>query len=384
MNRLGPKVAVLSSVLLAAPLCLATAADGAPRTVNTIAAGVIRGADGAPEPGAVVSLTWGDFQRGKVGARVDPVTITTAVADKDGQYQLAVDPGAIPAAAAKANGGVTNFEVTVATANGEHALVGVPRRATSGRWASGRAQDAARSAADSVTLDIRTSPAGAASTSGQSVVAASSYCSWYLTAVRGATTRVFEMHSVSKTKFNWSYGTTADSTIDLAVSASPGQAYSVSGSYSVNNSRSSTSGVGDTSGSRHSYAATGFNYNGWTLKPDNSTATSCSNTTYRPGATKIIPASWIGGASYLDTIASIGCNSSWNSSWRAYYVTNGYLNKVTSDTKKISAAVTVGGATLGQVTSYGTAADIHWSWSSPGYACGSNAAPSVAQVVWVG
>lgn len=362
---------------------------------NVIVDGVVSTSRGAPPSGTAVKLTYTPLD-GVDGELVPSYYIGKGITDSLGNFTVSVDPTRLPAVAAAAkdaNGGILNLDLSVITPNGERSEVGISRGLdASGAWENtGAVEDASTGLTEYMVAGSPAEVLGeteyASSTTSASAVG--SYCSWYYYSTTPRSTRIFDAHSSAKTTLEWHYGESASSSIDYAAQFSPTGAFGVQGSYGMANTAGAEVGT-TVSGVKHARGTTEFAYKTLIMKADNPRATFCTNYTNLPGSKKVGPIRWQGGIGYVDTLSAGTCGSSYNSLKRASYVKNGYMIKSDSKTQKISGAVSLGGASLGAITSYErTRTDNKALWAKwtfaygSGYLCGNNGPPSSAQVVYV-
>ncbi|HEU4448366.1 MAG TPA: LamG domain-containing protein [Gaiellaceae bacterium] len=257
-----------SAVAASAPTQAPVGAAGAP----VVAAGTLTDAAGAPLAGAQVSLhLWPAADAVPVGAAAATSVVATTTTDAAGSYVLRAEPTPAIRAEADANGGVVNFEVR-AEANG---LVyqtflerdfGQPAAGASGvadtlvgTAAAAWQEGAARAPAAPLRLSLAEGDAGVASLQADPPFGGvecsnwdKTFKIWKRTGQGEAYTRVGELHTWSSMTNRFSYGTRADSDVDVAFKT-PGSPWRVNGSVHVGNSsgqstaaaQSATTGPGE-------------------------------------------------------------------------------------------------------------------------------------------
>ena len=341
--------------------------------------------------GAQLQLLLTDVAGTPVGGRAKETLVARGQADASGQYLLRAEETQRTRAARISNGGILNLEVRVAAPGHRPAVAFVSRSLQDGAWIAEPAPLAVGRSGNNIaipsprlpiplTLDfIMSHTVGSESLA----VSVGSYCSWYRDGADyigyGS---VFEIHSVTKTTVTWHYSQQASSVISINAQYGPGGSWQVIGNYGVGNVIESEAGQTYT-GSKHTYAATGFKVSRWVVKPDNPSATYCTNIPHLPGARKAWAYSWSGGATNRGSLPSIGCTTA--SPYSVEQGVKSYFIKKRGNSGTLSAGLpTPWGTSLNISSSWGDTRSARWDWSTAGAACGNNDLPPYSQFIYVG
>jgi hypothetical protein len=200
---------------------------------------------------------------------------------------------------------------------------------------------------------------------------------WELVDVMDKNTTVGEMHIASDTPtYKFTYGKSADSDIDVGVKQSFG-GWTISGSAHVGNSQTDADGTTQ-HGPYYRGFMTEFRYERWQLFSDCTTG----NHIYR-GSDEVDPAEWRGGftpgccsISFYDNNRQTCCD--------LHYGPGGFMDRSSNDFKKLSAAVSVFGVTLGAQSGSSTNVKIHYDFGQNAhhYLYGLTQLPSAAGMVY--
>lgn len=382
-----------AALVAASPLPAASSAAAAASGSPTLVQGV---ADGAVTGGATkVTARVFDYEAPrKPGDPLPEYVVGETTTDSSGHFTLRLNPAAVPARVGKGNNDLLNIELSSTSADGSSGLTVIPRQRTSSGWTMaadpGAAAQVSALAASSPEVRIPVQNASAERTAARAGFAkaalaagTSSYCSWVFQRYDSRVGKLFDAHSVTKTKITWYYGATASSTTDIGLQYSPTGGYSLSGSFTVSNTQSSEQSA-SASGSKHSYAATNFRVDTYKLVPDNASASYCTNYGNLPGSKKLVTTAWLSGASWSGTLPTIVCGSS-----SAYYVpqaAHSTFTKTSSRTEKIGGGISTPVVGLGISSAYTSSVGltVRYEWTSAGAACGNNAYPPSAQYLYVG
>jgi hypothetical protein len=328
---------------------------------NLVASGYVRDAAGTAVAGARVALY---DARPTDDATISAVPLVTTTSASDGSYALPFSPTAALAAEAAANGGYNNFYIA-ATAGASRYFLGITRGYSSGIWTSG-----GDVAADDLT------PGTSASGTGPNL-----YCGFEIRKKRiaqeQALTVIGETHVVADMREDFTYGTTADSDIDIAASFDGGSSWSIRGSFHVGNVEGAAIKWYVYPEDGHEWRSNFVyrKYKHWDL---------CGDVWY-----SVEPRQWTGGGAwpgadgaYLDHHCA-----SWYASTAQDYGPGSEFTRSSRKLYKFGVAVNVFGVNLGARSGASRYVIAHWKFGTGQlhhWLCGSNNQPSSARRILAG
>jgi len=305
-----------------------------------------------------------DTEHLKRGDTVAPAPeVGSAVSGFNGRYNLTVTPTAQLRAAAQHNDGWVNFELQVRAPGGTGTQTHLSRRLVGSRW---QGRDASSSIASVATLSSGNLAAPAAGT------VYYYHCKTVLLSNDSLSSRIIDFHNSSNADSYWTYGSTADSDIDVGVDLSGG-GWGISGSTHIG-STYSASVTGRTGSTYNRYARTDFRY------PHIEYVASipseggiygdwCTDGIHKIGTEVIYANAWAGGTGQ-DT-GTTGTSCAPYPQYRHYYGSHSTFRKNNGRETKIVYSVNAAGAHLGGTNGYSSYVSMGWTMTRGGmYICG--------------
>lgn len=349
---------VALSPAVASSASAATAASTQPAVTFSVA--VLDGT--VPQSGAtpVVARVW-PVGADTVGQRESPLAQIASVTNSTGTAAFRLPMTASLVAAAAANDGVLNIDVTATTGQGTGS-VGLARPVTTNALrgsglqllpaveagATATRQVAARYAnAKPARLELVSTP----SVSAPQAVPDVDHCTRILaSSASSVTTFMSQLHTDSSVTGTYQYGASADSDIDIGGSQNGTTGWSIVGSFHVGNTQGQSASA-TISGITARNMFGGFNYQKWLYDPV------CGGARYRSNAT-----AWTGGVA-LGASVTVGnfCTGP-----PSTFSGGGTYHKYTGTNVKVSAGVSVFGGTLGAQSGWSTSSDLFYSFGSVG------------------
>ena len=283
---------------------------------------------------------------------------------------------------AKANHGWIAFQLSVRAADGSVTQSGFSRRWSGNAWTTtDNAIDAPSNALVSQFVKSRNGTLLNASPANPARKLGTGTCREVVLNSYLESTRIINFHNDDNANATWSYGTTADSDIDMGYAAYNSSTWYVSGSYHVTNSKGGTAN----SSSIHfynGYARTAFLYTHTEFEsyPDDPSPTGsfCNNYLgyHYVGDDHTQATTWAAGT-YSETGSGSGykdCFSGTRASSRVSFPAGSGFSVSTSTATKISWAVGLGYVNLGGTSGYSTNVNEGWQAKrgSGIYLCGAN------------
>jgi hypothetical protein len=336
--------------------------------LSVVASGFVRDADGLPVKDASVALY--DDQPTDDVLDESPIARTTSA--DDGSYRFVILPKASLTAEAAANGGYNTFYVEATTTDGRGPyFIVISRSYASGQWVNidGANVDDPSSLTRDDLLPIADLFHGVGF-----------WCVEIRKQLVGkdqARTVIAETHTVADMHEDVTYGTTADSDIDIAASYDLGSSWSISGSVHV----------GNETGAAIKWSVNPEDGHEWT-----------SNFIYRKyvhtdlcGHTWITvePSKWTGGGAWPgadDSYLDHHCLD-WYSSTTQNYGPGQEFTRSSKRLKKFGFAVHVFGVSLGARSGASRYLVEHWKMGTAQqnhFLCGNNAQPASAKRILAG
>jgi hypothetical protein len=295
-----------------------------------------------------------------VGQLESPLAQIASVTNSKGTATFQLPMTARLAAAAAANDGVLNIDVTATTGHGTGS-VGLTRAVTTSALRSSGlrllpAAEAAATATPQVAARYATAkPARlelvSTTGAGASLVPFADHCTRILSSTASSvSTVVSTLHTDSRVTGSFQYGESADSDIDIGGSSNGSTGWSIFGSFHVGNTKGQSASA-TISGITARKIAAGFNYEKWLYDPV------CGGARYRSNAT-----AWTGGVA-LGASLTVGnfCTGP-----PSTFSGGGTYHKYQGTNQKISVGATVFGGTLGGTSGWSTSSDLHYSFGSVG------------------
>lgn len=339
---------------------------------NLIATGYVRTSTGTPVRGARVAL----YDARPTDTQSVESPLTTATTANDGSYSLALAPTAALDAEAAANGGYNNFYIA-ATAGTTRPFVAVTRQLVEGAWTNGDG-DAVDGSVPSTRDDLQ--PTGDSAIRSGGAGGPNLYCGWDIRKKRiageQAPTVIGETHVVADMTEDFTYGTAADSNIEVATSYD-GVNWSINGSFHVGNETGASIKWYVTPEDGHEWQSNFIyrKYKHWDV---------CGDVWW-----SVEPRLWTGGGAWPGADRS-NLNHrclSWYASTTQNYGPGQEFTRSSKKFTKFGFAVTVFGVTLGARSGASRYVVAHWTFGTAQQdhlLCGSNAQPSTAKRIFAG
>ena len=289
MRRLE-HIATAAAVVVALCPMLPEAARADPPALEIT--GVVLDATGAPVPAAWVGVyLWPNVVPTTIGATIDEPLLAESVSNQDGSYTLAIPPTQILADTTAADGGYVNLELRAAGA-------GFSFTTRFSRSVAAPAAGIDPPDAEPLTISMSSRTIGATRLTGpESGRRAPPTClPWTVDADLGfRDTTVGELHSWNKISSYFTYGSSADSTIDIAFKSPSSPNWGSNGSVHIGNA-SSQGTAGRTVSATSSMPATGYAATGVFHYQELKQSCSGAGTQYEREADR-----WNGADVFLDT-----------------------------------------------------------------------------------
>lgn len=341
-----------------------------------------------PAAGARVSISYLDLDGVQVGEERFPEVLTATTTDSRGHYQIHLTPDRALLEKAASNGGYLNLELGVDA--GDHDIQEtVPAYWNGNGWGRPDRVETLPSTEHRTLLatDPKTSAVNGTKSSGQYSTLGTVSCSYVTTATPTTYTKVAEFHSTAYTTGKWTYGTSADSDIDVGLDYDGNGGWGVSGTAHVGTSLGSNTGVQVGGSLVGYYATTNMQYVEGYYKPYGSYSgyTTCSGLSVTPWTKSVRASKWLGGTGSTGSLTQYDCYDAPQSSYRNNQLAGSFFSTSSSRAAKFNGAANFSYISLGATSGYSTNIDLHWDWNKGrgGLSCGSNAYPPYAKIIYV-
>lgn len=309
------------------------------------------------EIGATVSLQFFSVGDATVGDSVPVREIAAATTDRAGAYRLAAMPDAQILSEAAGNDGWVNFQL-VTTAGADLATEMLPRHWNGAGWDGADRRAFSPSAVHNTLIGVDTVTGARLQSVAPSSAAAPGPCVFVITNTYNNWTSILEFHNQQDADGAWSYGSTADSDIDVGVLHVGQGSWTISGTSHVGTSSGATIG-GSTSGNYDRQPITFFHFV--------QGANSCT------GIQQVFANQWLGGLADKADHTSVGCVALPQRNYRLRHDINTFFTRNISRSSTLSGAVQLGFVTLGATSGYSTNVTMSWRWvRNFGYLCGND------------
>jgi hypothetical protein len=363
---------------------------------------------GAPErvDRGVVRVSWmPGLAAAEVGEELWPVTVAVAHTDARGRYQVYLTPTAAIERAASGNDGWVSFDVSVTSTDGRAQSVSTPRRLVDGAWVQASPRAAMHGAGEGATrvdpgdefgalddvdftFDAQASsttprgsvpaarvgpgrestevsyadPLSAGSASSDPAAATGSVpCSFEVTRRPQRSVRVLNWHNAGNSNATWTYGTSADSDLDVAFDGSGDGTWSLRGAFHVGNTVGST--VRQTVKTAfNKYARTSFRWTEGYYKPFGVGGYCNGDPSIPVWSKRKTATTWVAGVANDAGAGAAyqGCSVAPQNGFRTSYPVGSGYKKASTTATRISVAADVGPINIGGSSGYSTELDVSW------------------------
>jgi hypothetical protein len=341
-----------------------------------------------PAAGARVSVSYLDLDGVQVGEERFPQVLTTTTTDSHGHYQVHLTPDRALLEKAASNGGYLNLELGV-DAGSRDIQETVPAYWNGSGWGRPDRVETLPSTEHHTLLatDPKTGAVNGTKSAGRYSTLGTVSCSFVTTGTPTRYTKVVEFHNTAYTSGRWTYGTSADSDIDVGLDYDGNGGWGVSGTAHIGTSLGSNSGVARSGVLLGYYGTTNMQYLEGYYQPYGTYSgyTTCSGLSVTPWTKSVRATKWLGGTGSTGSLTQYDCYDAPQSSYRNNQLNGSFFSTSSSRAAKFSGSANFSYISLGATSGYSTNIDLHWDWNlgRGGYSCGSNAYPPYAKIIYV-